>query len=156
MSYFGGETALALVALAGWFGWLYHKARRQQTELKRDRLRMSSKALEKFGTAGEFLDFVQSREGQAIFNDLEPSKQNRSKFKIRMVQIGVLLVFMGAGSLIGASRFKGNMNPDVKDIAVVLSLLGTVAISMGIGFFVTAFVTYLWKRWSGGSQNNRT
>jgi hypothetical protein len=156
MQYLESDTLalVAIVALVGWLFWLHHKRQQQRSELKRTRLQLSSKALEKFSSASEFLAFIQSDEGQSILCDNEVPNRNRPGPNIRFVQIGVLLVFVGIGLFLSAHRYQGTPSPDLKDLLALMNFSGTILISTGVGFFVVAIITSLWEKWFGEHESS--
>jgi hypothetical protein len=158
MQYIESDTVMfvAVIALVGWLYWLHHKRRLQQSELRRAQLRTLNSALEKFGSAGEFVDFVQSKEGQILFSIIDSSEANPPRAKIRFAQIGILLVCVGVGLFIGASGYQTTAERDLREVLIMMDFTGTVAMSMGIGLLAVAFVTLLWERWFGGSASEQT
>jgi len=51
---------VSIIALLGWICWLYFRRRQVLSELKRMQLQLACSALDKFGSAGEFVAFLQS------------------------------------------------------------------------------------------------
>ena len=80
MQYIESDTLVivSIVALLGWICWLYFRRRQQLSELKRTQLQLACGALDKFGSAGEFVAFLQSREGQAMLYDSASPGSSRS------------------------------------------------------------------------------
>ena len=62
MQYIESDTLVivSIVALLGWICWLYFRKRQLLSELKRMQLQLACSALDKFGSAGEFVAFMQS------------------------------------------------------------------------------------------------
>lgn len=157
MQYLESDTLMfvSVVALAGWIIWLNFRRRQQAIELKRMQMHLSTNALQKFGAADEFVAFLQSKEGKAMLCDDELPAKSRSRTSIRLVQIGILMLFAGAGLLLSAHWYSGTLNAELREVLTVFTFTGTTAVSLGVGLFVAALVTSLWERWSG-EQNNRT
>lgn len=157
MRYIESDTLIfvSVVALLGWVIWLSFKRRQQLIELKRMQLQLLTDALKRCGTAGEFMAFLQSHEGQAVLCDGESPDRGRSRTNIRFVQAGTLLAFAGAGLFLCATQYRGTPGADLKDVLAMLNFTGTVAISTGVGLFVVAAVTYLWERWLGDPASDR-
>jgi len=147
---------VSIVALLGWICWLYFRRRQQLSELKRTQLQLACSALDKFGSAGEFVAFLQSREGQAMLYDSASPGLSRSRTNIRLVQAGILLAFVGSGLFVGVRLFPEAQIREATEAMALLIFSGTVAISMAVGLWVTAIVTMLWERRAGGSENQRT
>lgn len=158
MQYIESDTLVivSIVALLGWICWLYFRRRQQLSELKRTQLQLACNALDKFGDAGEFAAFLQSREGQAmLYNSASPGL-SRSRTNIRLVQAGILLAFVGSGLFVGARLLPEVQSSQAREVMDVLIFSGTIAISMAVGLWVTAIVTMLWERRAGGSESHRT
>jgi hypothetical protein len=158
MQYIESDTLMfvSVVALLGWICWLYHKKRQQQAELKRIQLQLASSALDKFGSAGEFLAFLQSRDGQAMLYDHMSPGTSRTGTNMRLVRAGILLAFVAAGLFIGASVYPGTPDPDLKDVIALLNFSATIASSMAVGLWVVAMVNFLWERRFRESERDRT
>ncbi|MBM3749061.1 MAG: hypothetical protein FJW34_25115, partial [Acidobacteria bacterium] len=88
---------VSIIALLGWICWLYFRRRQVLSELKRMQLQLACSALDKFGSAGEFVAFLQSREGQVMLYDSASSGVSRPRTNLRLVQAGILLAFVGCG-----------------------------------------------------------
>jgi hypothetical protein len=146
---------VSIVALLGWICWLYFRKRQLLSELKRMQLQLACSALDKFGSAGEFVAFLQSREGQAMLYDSAPPGVSRSRTNIRLVQAGILLAFVGSGLFIGLRLFPEAQSSEAREAIGLLIFSGTVAISMAVGLWVVALVTLLWERRLGASESNR-
>jgi len=147
---------VSIVALLGWICWLYFRRRQQLSELKRIQLQLACSALDKFGSAGEFAAFFQSREGQAMLYDSAPPGLSRSRTNIRLVQAGILLAFVGSGLFVGLRLFPEAHSSEAREAIGLLIFSGTVAISMAVGLWVVALVTMLWERRLGASESSRT
>ena len=158
MQYIESDTLVivSIVALLGWICWLYFRRRQQLSELKRMQLQLVCSALDKFGSAGEFVAFLQSREGQAMLYDSTSPVLSRSRTNIRLVQAGILLAFVGSGLFVGVRLFPEAQIREATEAMALLIFSGTVAISMAVGLWVTAIVTMLWERRAGGSESHRT
>ncbi len=157
MQYIESDTVVivSIVALLGWICWLYFRRRQMQSELKRMQLQLACSALDKFGSAGEFVALLQSREGQAMLYDSASPASGRSRTNIRLAQVGILLAFVGSGLFVGARLLPEAQSREAREVMDFLILSGTVAISMAVGLWVTALVTMLWERRAGGSDSHR-
>ena len=158
MQYIESDTLVivSIVALLGWICWLYFRRRQQLSELKRTQLQLACGALDKVGSAGEFVVFLQCREGQAMLYDSASPGLSRSRTNIRLVQAGILLAFVGSGLFVGARLIPEAQTREAREVMEVLIFSGTVAISMAVGLWVTAIATMLWERRAGGSESHRT
>lgn len=158
MQYLESDTLIfvSVVALVGWILWLYFRRRQQAIELKRMQMHLSTNALQKFGAADEFVAFLQSKEGRAMLCDDELPAKERSRTSIRLVQVGILMLFAGVGLILSARWYSGTPNSEMQEVLTVFTFSGTTAISLGVGLFVAALVTSLWERWSGVRDNKTT
>ena len=149
MQYIESDTLMfiSVVALVGWIVWLGFKRRRQEMELKPKRLQLISDAMAKFGTADQFMSFLQSPEGQAILYEGNAPEINRRRTNIRFVQAGTLCLVIGVGLLLAAHLYEGVPTRDLLEIFSMLSYSGVVMASAGVGLYVTAVVTLIWQRW---------
>jgi len=149
-------VAISIVTLLGWICWLYFRSRQLLSELKKTQLQLACSALDKFGSAGEFVAFLQSREGQAMLYDSASPALSRSRTNIRLVQAGILLAFVGSGLFVGARLIPEAQSREAREVMDLLIFSGTVAVSMAVGLWVTAIVAMLWERRAGGSESHRT
>jgi len=147
---------VSVIALLGWICWLYFRRRQLLSELKKMQLHLASSALDKFGSAGEFVAFLQSREGQVMLYDSASPGQSRPRTNIRLVQAGILVAFVGAGLFLSERLLPIAQSRADREVMDVLIFSGTVAVSMAVGLWVTALVTMLWERRAGGSEGHRT
>jgi len=146
---------VSIVALLGWICWLYFRRRQFQSEFKKMQLQLACSALDKFGSAGEFVAFLQSRERQAMLYDSAPPGLSRSRTNIRLVQAGILLAFVGSGLFVGARLLPEVQSTKAREVMEVLIFSGTIAISMAVGLWVTAIAAMLWERRAEGSESYR-
>ena len=151
MQYIESDTLVivSIVALLGWICWLYFRRQQQLSELKRMQLQLACSALDKFGSAGEFVAFLQSREGQAMLYDSASPGLSRPRTNIRLVQAGILLACVGSGLFVGARLLPDAQSGEAREVMDFLMFSGTVAISMAVGLGVVAIVTTLWERRAG-------
>lgn len=157
MQYIESDTLMfvSTVALAGWIYWLHFRRRQHLADLKKIQLQLSVKALDKFGEAKEFVAFLQSREGQAMLYDGKSQDDSRSRTTIRFLQAGIILIFVGIGLFLCASRYDGTLTQDLSDVLALLTFTGTVSASMGVGLLASAAVTSLWERISDRPLHDR-
>jgi len=147
---------VSIIALLGWICWLYFRRRQVLSELKRMQLQLACSALDKFGSAGEFVAFLQSREGQVMLYDSASPGVSRPRTNLRLVQAGILLAFVGCGFFVAMRLLPVAQSRADREVMDVLIFSGTVAVSMAVGLWVTALVTMLWERRAGGSESHRT
>lgn len=145
----------ALFFACAWVLGLIIAAFKQRATL-RTQADLQNKILEKFSTAADFTAYLETDAGRRFFenNYVEPITP-LSKI-INSIKYGTLLTFVGFGFfvLMATSR--------TEDAAYILSIIGTTALTLGIGFLVSSAVSYrLAKSWglisaSGKPQVNQT
>ncbi|HWX56275.1 MAG TPA: hypothetical protein VN176_16920 [Verrucomicrobiae bacterium] len=134
---------LTLAFMFTFFAWVMYVAattirRRQQNAMQRH-------LLDKFSSAKDFADFVQSPAGQKYvmsFSDAVSSPRNSI---INSVKTGIVLIFLGSGVLGGAG-----VGPT--HISSVFFILGNVLVCVGVGFLVSALVAHFMVKKMGSGE----
>jgi hypothetical protein len=119
-----------LATSLAFMGWIIYLAaslirRRQQSIMQRH-------LLDRFASAQDFAQFIQSPAGQKYvtgFTDVVTSPRNSI---LSSVRTGCVLAFAGAGGIAGSSPSNSH----------VLWAAGCVALMAGIGFLVSAAISY--------------
>jgi hypothetical protein len=126
--------------LIGYIVWVWvSSAQRKQ------RLRLitefHTRLLDKLGSVKDFGDFLQTDAGNRFMKDLasEPVVAGPHDRILRAAQIGVVLIFLGIGLLM-VSFFWSPVAPESGQNA--FGALGAIALSLGIGFTVSAGASY--------------
>jgi CDP-diglyceride synthetase len=152
------EETIMFVALVGLFCWiLFLLFRRHQlaTQAKFQRIEAYNKLLEKFSTAKEFTDFLESEQGKNMLEDPFTDRTNPKKTALRFVQAGGILAALGFGLFTYLSQIEtiihSQANPDInwinKELDYTYWTWTTLALSAGC--FVVALLTYtLAKKWN--------
>ncbi|MGB2628505.1 MAG: hypothetical protein WAK20_17100 [Candidatus Acidiferrum sp.] len=125
------KEGILVVAWAAFFGSvLYIIAtsirRKQQNEMQRH-------MLDRFSSAKDFADFVQSPAGQKYVMSFSETTTSSRNAIISSVRTGVVLLFAGAG--IAATISASTRNSYISGIGIVLCCLGC-------GFLVSAGISY--------------
>lgn len=129
--------SLGLFIMIGWVVWV--SAQRRQAKV-RAQTELNNRLLERFGSAAEFVEFLQTEEGRRFLGSLSMENLSPVQRILRSVQTGVILSIAGLGGLLLA-RVSGL---DGKAFIII----GTTALALGIGFLVSAAVSYrLSKSW---------
>lgn len=141
----------ALMALIGWLVWLWMK-RFQTMQLERmKQLEIQHELAKKFSTSSEFLDFVQSEHGKKIFVQSESKPQLKV---LRFLTASVILILVGCGMLINAYSYRFETDSNYVSKAQDLYYWGSMAIAVGIGLLINAWLTLqLAKRWNLFTDN---
>jgi hypothetical protein len=123
-----------LLGMYGFFGWAaYLGASTVRRKQKND---MQKALLEKFSSAHDFAEFMQSPAGQKYvmnFTDAATSPRNSI---LNAVQIGIVALFAGSALIIAGQRYQ----------MWFLDTLGLLLTCVGAGFLVSAGVSYFLAR----------
>jgi hypothetical protein len=112
---------------------------RRLRDLHRAQIEMQQKLLDRFGTAPEMRDFLESEGGKRFIETTVREKANPYVRILSSVQTGIITVMVGAAFM--ASR---NLLPD--DGIEGFTFLGLMALLVGAGFLVSAGSVYLLSR----------
>lgn len=128
-----------LFILLGWAIWVIATNTRRSNVAK-VQAELQSKLLDRFGSSQELLDYLGSEAGQRF---LEASTIERAKPLGRILgslQVGVILTLVALALLFLYWQFPGIGEPAVG--------LGILCLALGLGFLISAAVSYaLLKRW---------
>ena len=136
-------TALYLIIVAGFSG-------RKASALIRARAELQSKLLDRLGTGREVVDFCQTQGGKQFMEALclspldspAASKGSLPDRILGSVQKGIILTLLGLGFLLLAEKFQ-------RDAGDLFMVIGTVGLSLGIGFLLSAGASYRLSRSMG-------
>ena len=109
---------------------------------RRQQMQMQQKLLEKFSSAHDFAEFMQSPAGQKYvmsFTDAVTSPRNAI---LNSVRTGFVLAGVGLGFIVGS-------NVMAKDVRWVAFLIGYVSFLAGGGFLISAAVSYFLAKKTG-------
>jgi hypothetical protein len=116
-----------MLAMFGLFGWVAYLG--VSTVRRKQKADMQKALLEKFSSAHDFAEFMQSPAGQKyVLNFAEAVTSPRDTI-LNSIRIGFVLMFGGAGCLAGISGW-------------LAWRIGFVAFLSGIGFLCSAGVAY--------------
>jgi hypothetical protein len=134
-------VSVALIVAAAWVvaaivaAWRHRINLRAHTEL-------NNRLLEKFGTAEEFAAYLGTEAGRRFFENLMMEKVTPMTKILGSMQKGAILTLLGAGLLVLGNIFS---QPQGGNVMIVI---GVVALMVGLGFLISAFVAYrLAKAW---------
>ena len=144
------EVVLMVVvtALTAWILWLLFRRYQVQTLARAQRTETFSRLIDKFGTAREFVDFLQSDAGRKVLEDpIAPPVDPRMSVR-RFVQCGIILLGLGIALLLNALRLRDQTDINFVREAMGLNYWGTIFASGGAALMIVAIVSYyLAKRW---------
>lgn len=137
---------LGLAAFAAFVAWLFF--RRAQLAFQRSQLdlELRNRLVDKFASAREFLEFVETEKGRQLLEGLAPRPAQPFMTPMRFLQAGVLSVLLGCAFHLNAGRFA-----DLTDINFVnkvrdLQSWGTLFIAAGLGQAGAAAIAYAFAR----------
>ena len=133
----------ALFIMIGFVIWVLVNGRQRSLRLKLT-TEFNSKLLDRIGSVKDFNDFLQTEGGVKFMDSLtvERSSSRPQDSILRATQIGIVLIMLGLGVLaLGAyftERYAGAGAGDFE----VLTVVGGIALSLGLGFLISAGVSY--------------
>jgi hypothetical protein len=129
---------LALFVLAGWFFWLDAKRRQSRVQAQAD---MQNRLLDKFTSPQDVGQFLQTEGGSRFLQGLTTNGRHAGRRILTAMQIGVILTLLGLAAIgLDAAYATRNGHPG--------AILGTLIVALGVGFLVSAAVSYkLSKAW---------
>lgn len=120
--------------------WIVFSAVRRYS-MARLQAGVQTKMLETFGSSHDLVGYVQSKEGRRFMQTLALEQSTPYSRILGAVQAGVVLSAFGAGLLIVRSHVQqGNDG---------LLVFGTIALSLGIGFAISAVISYMLSKTFG-------
>jgi hypothetical protein len=136
-------TGLYFIVAAGFSG-------RKAGALIRARADLQTKLLDRLGSGREVVEFCQTEGGKQFIEALSmgtiespASKGSPTERILASIQKGIILTLLGLGFLLLAQRFQRD------DPGDVFMVIGTVGLSLGIGFLLSAGVSYRLSRSMG-------
>ncbi|GEM_PF-3557239 len=158
------QDTIMFIFLALFVGWvLYLLFRRYQlaTQAKFQRIEAYNKLLDKFASAKEFADFLESEQGRKMLEDPIPNGANVKKTALRFIQVGGLLAALGAGLFMNLARLRNFLetqtNPDINWIHKEEDYFywTWIVLAMAAGCFFVGFLTNtLSKKWNLTSEHS--
>ncbi len=109
------------------------------------RAEIYSRLIDKFGTAPEFIAFLQSDAGLKFIEENTVQTSVPLTKILTSVQIGIILSLLGFGLLVTGNVFGESLGGD---LYIVLTVGGTIGLTIGVGFLISAAISYkLCKSW---------
>lgn len=130
------------------FTWLVRRVieHRHWTRLARVQAEVHNKLLDRFGSNEDVLKYIESPSGKKFLEaapiplDAEPRAVSAPISRVLWsVQIGVILAFGGLGLRLVSYNVE-------KEVSSALGALGTLALAIGIGFIVSALISFFVSR----------
>lgn len=117
----------------------------------RHKSELHHKLVEKFGSAKELTEFLETDGGNRFLRSLTINGLAPKEKLLASVSRGVVLTFLGIGLFVLGQIFVGEMR--------FFNAFGIIAIALGIGFLVSTFISFtLSKKWGiiNGEMNSRS
>ena len=124
-------VSLGFFAMIVWIVWLGTNSKNRRAQAQAE---VQTKLIERFGSAKEFIDFLQSPAGRQFVTGVEVSSTLHAKDRvIGGISKGVILSLLGVGFLAIwlADENRGFIYP------------GFILLGLGVGFFLSALIS--WK-----------
>lgn len=139
---------IAVTALTAWILWLVFKRFQVQTHARAQRTETFNRLIDKFGTAKEFVDFIQSEAGRKVLEDpISPPTDPRTSVR-RFVACGIILLAVGKALLLNALRLHGQTDINFVREAMGMNYWGTIFVGGGAALILVGILSYVMaKRW---------
>jgi hypothetical protein len=131
----GVSSVFAL--LIGFSTWIVSRRRQERSRAQFD---LQRRMLEKFGSASEFVAFLESDSGRKFLETVSSETQTQASRIFGSIQKGAIFALIGVVGF-GVMAYKpGDMVP--------LAVPSGIALAIGLGYLISAFATYkLSKQW---------
>jgi hypothetical protein len=142
----GNEVIPVTLAILGfWFAmsfivWVVATGRRKARTFQA-MTEFHNRLLDKLGSAKDFSDFLQSDGGARFLESLSTEKVNPNQRILGSIQTGTVLLMLGFGLLVLGWTYGERFDAFV--------VLGTVGFTLGLGFLISAVISYRLTRMMG-------
>jgi hypothetical protein len=123
-----------LLGMFGFFGWVAYLG--ASTVRRKQKNEMQKALLEKFSSAHDFAEFMQSPAGQKYVMGFTEAVTSPRNSILGSIKTGFVLMFLGMGCLAGAGGW-------------ITFRIGWVAFLVGIGFLISAALSYFLAKKAG-------
>jgi hypothetical protein len=132
---------VGIAAILATVAWVLYMAttiirRRQQNAMQRH-------LLDKFSSAKDFADFVQSPAGQKYVTSFTDEVSSPRNSILSSVKTGIVVLFLGGGFMTGGGGSR---------LVSVFQTVGMILICLGAGFLVSALVAYFMAKKIGPGE----
>lgn len=130
-----------LATLVGWIVWVIstNVRRRQSTEKL---AALHGKLLDRCANSDELLRYLESDAGRRFLESATVESSNPASRILGAIQAGLIFALVGGAGLLVR---QGTMDMDGRQVLLALS---SAALAIGIGFLISAFISYvLTKSW---------
>jgi len=130
----------SLSALTGWIIWVISTNRRRR-ETAKQQAEMQAKILDKMSGNQDLTEYLKTDAGQRLLLSV-PAEPARNPFTriLFSIQAGLILALLGVALLLVSGR--------LEDAEKGTMVLGTMSLAIGLGFLISAVISYtLSKSW---------
>ncbi len=145
--------------IIGFIAWTIRQRINQGADLLRLHLETRNRLLDKFGTTQEFLEFANTESGRSLLAppQLPTAPQATVPAGLRMIQLGIPSVLVGAAFLVQAYRWRrlaeimtGQFERDARLMDYLYGLQasqrGLLFLAIGLGLLLGGFIARAWSR----------
>jgi uncharacterized integral membrane protein len=119
---------------------------KEKTRVIKARADVHTHLVERFGSAPEFVQFLQTDGGQHLLENITTEQSPAAEGILGSIQRGCLLTLLGLGLLL-IEHFIIN-EATQRDVVTSIYLVGGASLSLGIGYLISAAISYrLSKAW---------
>jgi hypothetical protein len=129
---------IVLIIASAWVIGVVVTAFKDKSNLK-TRADLYNRLMDKFGSASEFVDYLQSETGRQFFEELPVNNPSPIQKILKSIQIGIILTLLGIGLLVLGNIFGESLGGD---LYIVLTVSGTIALMIGVGFLISTGISY--------------
>lgn len=139
------EVVAPMIALIGMFGmiaWIVRmtQAHKRTSKLVQIQAELRSRLLERFDSAPELMEYLQSEAGLRFLESVPTEKTSPYNRILGSLQAGIILALCGGAFLFLRTTISGAEEG--------FAFLGALALALGLGFLLSAGVAYfLSKSW---------
>ena len=117
----------------------------KERSILRTRAELYSRLLDKFSSGSEFAEYLESETGRQFVEEITVQSAAPTSKILGSIQKGIIMVLVGSGLLVLGNIFDNTLGGD---LYIVLTVGGTIALMLGIGFLISTGITYrLSKSW---------
>ena len=145
---------IIIILLAGIVLLVLLQRRNTSAKARLSRAEAINRLIDKFATAKEVTEFLETEQGKKFLEDPVPPAENPRNRILRFLQFGVVFVFVGIAFFMNAYRLGFETDVNFLREAMEQRFWGTFCVAIGLGLLVVALLTStLIKRWSLGNSN---
>ena len=137
-----------LFVFIGLMFWFVLQKQNSLGKIRIQRVESINRLIEKFSTAKEVTEFLETESGSKLIDDPAPDARNTRTQVLRFVQAGVVFLFVGVGFFLNAYRIRNET--DINYVRQVLDLQywSIFSIAIGVGLLFVAFLTsWFVRKW---------